>query len=54
LEPAVRAFYCSEARGHIAPLDIDLAREPGYRIVADESADHWGVDPMHFLEVTRH
>ena len=54
LKPAVRAFYCSKARGHIAPVDIDLSREHGYRIVGDESAEQWGVDPMHFLEVTRH
>ena len=54
LKPAVRAFYCSEARGHIAPVDIDLAREQHYRIVADESPQQWGLDPMHFLEVTRH
>ncbi len=54
LKPAVRAFYCSTARGPIAPVEIDLAREPDYRIVADESPEQWGVDPMHFLEVTRH
>jgi len=54
LKPAVRAFYCTQTRGHIAPVDIDLARTPSYRVVADESPERWGVDPMHFLEVARH
>lgn len=54
LKPSVRAFYCSQSRGHIAPVDIDLSRDQNHRIVSDESAEQWGVDPMHFLEVTRH
>lgn len=54
LKPALRAFYCSTARGPINPVDIDLSREHGYHIVADESAEQWGVDPMHFLDVARH
>ncbi len=54
LKPAVRAFFCSEARGHIAPVDIDLSRDQNYRIVSDECADQWGLDPMYFLEVQPH
>jgi hypothetical protein len=40
LKPAVRAFYCSKARAHFGPVDIDLAREHDHRIVADESIPH--------------
>lgn len=54
LRPAVRAFYCSESRSYLSPMDIDLAREHSHRIVADEQAEQWGVDPMRFLEATRH
>lgn len=54
LKPTVRAVYCSEARAPVAAVDIDLAREHRYRIVADECAEKWGLDPMHFLQVARH
>lgn len=51
LRPAVRAFYCSHARAPIAPQDIDLARAGAPRIVADESPQAWGIDPLHHLAV---
>jgi hypothetical protein len=54
LKPAVRAFYCTTARASIAPVDIDLARNQDYRIVADENAAQWGVNPLQCLQNARH
>jgi HD-GYP domain-containing protein (c-di-GMP phosphodiesterase class II) len=49
LRPAVRAFFCSETRAPIAAQDIDLARADAPHIVADESPQTWGVDPLQVL-----
>lgn len=52
--PKVRAFYSCRHLCYIPPESINLSRPLGFgggdRIVKNEDASRWGVDPMRFLQ----
>ncbi len=50
LKPKVRAFFSTRANCHIAPEDVDLARDGAECIVSDEAPEKWGLDAGRFLQ----
>ncbi|UDM17740.1 HD-GYP domain-containing protein [Vogesella sp. XCS3] len=53
--PVVRAFFSSRRQCYIPPEVIDLSRSLGFgggdRILRNEDASQWGMDPMRFLQI---
>lgn len=54
-KPVVRAFFSSRRQCYIPPEVIDLSRSFGHgggdRILRNEDARQWGMDPMRFLQL---
>lgn len=54
-KPVVRAFFSSRRQCYIPPEIIDLSRSLGHgggdRILRNEDARQWGMDPMRFLQL---
>jgi HD-GYP domain-containing protein (c-di-GMP phosphodiesterase class II) len=54
-KPVVRAFFSSRRQCYIPPEIIDLSRSFGHgggdRILRNEDARQWGMDPMRFLQL---
>ena len=56
LNPTVNVFFSTRSNTYIPPQTVDLSKSCGSgvreKILRAEPPERWGVDPLHFLEIT--